>query len=583
MSVLNETLIEKQDITVEETQDLLNTYGKALVVRPTGFGKTYMLIERFAKPYIRNGKNVMYVYPLDIIHTEIMSGKKHIDEFGNTITTESKYKRDKLLEENKNIIFVSYQKLTLKLHEDSEYWHNYLIKHNIGLIILDEAHRAGSESFYNVFETIKDLVAPDNIHILGATATPDRMDDSDEKMGVSEVVFDNKRPYTYGLGEAIADGLIPDIVYMMNRYSVEAAGKEIKKRHKAKFKAEFYEDSFNVEIAKLRESTGSEKTIIAKSISDAGYNPVKEKYYKFIIFLTNKEDVINKAEEIEQWFIDGFDIIKKQYGLKKDFEIRSSYVISSDVDGELTKLEKKKTNRKLFTSTKKVESIISQDYKVDLLFTIDMINMGYHVEDITGIMMLRGTKSEIVYYQQLGRALSVGAEHKPIVMDFVNNIGEKFWFKNSAKHKDTDKSSGEYVDKSDVEKVNAIIKEKGFNNAFKQFMERFDSDINESEKALYEYLYINREMPIYLIAEHLNKPVKEVYKKLVQYEIEIDNETAEMDACIERLKYYNSKSGRNYRQIAKVLKSAAKFIYDPRAKDIQTNKSVETLFNRTNK
>lgn len=46
---------------------------------------------------------------------------------------------------------------------------------------------------------------------------------------------------------------------------------------------------------------------------------------------------------------------------------------------------------------------------------------GYHLQDIDGCIMYRGTDSHIIYYQQLGRVLSVGNDRKPIVIDMVNN------------------------------------------------------------------------------------------------------------------------------------------------------------------
>ena len=60
--------------------------------------------------------------------------------------------------------------------------------------------------------------------------------------------------------------------------------------------------------------------------------------------------------------------------------------------------------------------------KIDLIFTCDMMNMGYHVDDLTGIIMYRGTKSGTVYIQQLGRILSSGASNAGIVIDVVDNI-----------------------------------------------------------------------------------------------------------------------------------------------------------------
>lgn len=44
-----------------------------------------------------------------------------------------------------------------------------------------------------------------------------------------------------------------------------------------------------------------------------------------------------------------------------------------------------------------------------------------HIDGINAIIMLRGTQSEVVYYQQLGRVLSISGTNNPIVIDMVNN------------------------------------------------------------------------------------------------------------------------------------------------------------------
>jgi hypothetical protein len=57
-----------------------------------------------------------------------------------------------------------------------------------------------------------------------------------------------------------------------------------------------------------------------------------------------------------------------------------------------------------------------------LLFCIDMLNEGVHVEDITGVILFRPTISPIIYKQQIGRALSANKNNQPLIFDIVNNI-----------------------------------------------------------------------------------------------------------------------------------------------------------------
>ena len=589
---LHPVLLEKQKETITDVNSCLDSFGRCLMIRPTGFGKTYLLIEGFTKPFLdkHKDKNVVYVYPLDIIKTEITAGKKRIDEDGKIVVEESKYLKDgklKIKGKDKNIHFISYQELSRKFNENQDYWRIYFDEHKIGLIILDEAHRAGSSKFYEIYDNIRDLVGPDGIRILGATATPDRMDDSDEKLSVLEYVFDNKKPFDYGLGEALNDGIVPELVYMADRFTIDDQAQKIKKNAQQKFGDAFDEKSFNVELGKLKQETGDEPNTIMKAIEQAGYNPVKEKYYKFIVFFTNIDDMAEQAEDVEKWFNEAFNKrIKEKYQLKKPFTIRTSYVASNDEDGKFAELVAKRPDiRRYFNKTKYVEELIEEDLKVDLLFTVDMINMGYHVENITGIMMRRGTKSEIVYYQQLGRAISVSASHNPIVIDCVNNLGENFWFKKNAKHRDSSTDGAGTGEPRQHREIDINPEYLGSLNMFNRFMSRYDCKDNMTERLEFEFLYLDRNMPIYIIAALKKLTCREVVKLLIKYEIPIKQEDKEyqrlMDKCQDFVKAGNKEK---FKQEAYKFKfiNCKEATYDGACPYIK-NKQTYTMYDMLNK
>ena len=46
--------------------------------------------------------------------------------------------------------------------------------------------------------------------------------------------------------------------------------------------------------------------------------------------------------------------------------------------------------------------------RLKLLFCIDMLNEGVHVEGVDGVILFRPTVSPIIYKQQIGRALCAG-------------------------------------------------------------------------------------------------------------------------------------------------------------------------------
>ena len=60
--------------------------------------------------------------------------------------------------------------------------------------------------------------------------------------------------------------------------------------------------------------------------------------------------------------------------------------------------------------------------RLKLLFCIDMLNEGVHVEGIAGVILFRPTISPIVYKQQIGRALTAGGSEAPLILDVVNNF-----------------------------------------------------------------------------------------------------------------------------------------------------------------
>lgn len=60
---------------------------------------------------------------------------------------------------------------------------------------------------------------------------------------------------------------------------------------------------------------------------------------------------------------------------------------------------------------------------IKLLFSINMLNEGVHIKDISGVIMLRTTLSNIIYLQQLGRLVEAENMGKYLlVFDFVNNF-----------------------------------------------------------------------------------------------------------------------------------------------------------------
>lgn len=524
---IHPVLLEESKKTINEALDKLEKFGKVFVCRPTGFGKTYMLIQ-VAKKFklICPEKRIAYIYPLDIIPSEISIkyGKNSDDADVRSVV-------------NNDIDFISYAALTRKANENgADYWFEQF-KDKYSIILLDEVHAAGSEGFRNIYESIKELIGPDDssIKLLGVTATPNRMDDTDGN-SVLESIFDNIKVYDYGLANCIVDGIIKKLVIGTKKYNMTEIAEQLKTQMKTKAKqkgVEFDEKSFNVELSKIIKEDGTEAQIIYKYLPLAGYNLADpdSKYYKFIVFFNNISDVANKGPEVETWFDKAFnEVAKKELGLKRDFTIRSHYLTSSDTeDNEIAKVVKASENRFKYTSTKKLtKQNLKDKYIVDLILTVNMTNMGYHDDDITGIMMLRGTRSEVIYYQQLGRAISVTSEHNPLIYDFVNNVNTKFWSKKErqieiAKQVVGDANLGRGGESFDYSSLIATVE--GDYDAGEELLNRW-SDVYYSEKAKFIYLYEDRKAPIVAIAADTGKSCTYIAKKLLESNIELRPEDA---------------------------------------------------------
>lgn len=58
-----------------------------------------------------------------------------------------------------------------------------------------------------------------------------------------------------------------------------------------------------------------------------------------------------------------------------------------------------------------------------VLYCINQLNEAVHVKGIDAIVMVRPTKSPVIFQQQLGRALTSGGNRTPLVFDLCNNFG----------------------------------------------------------------------------------------------------------------------------------------------------------------
>ena len=369
------TKVEKlREETYNETLNNLNTYGKCAIIRPTGFGKTGLLVR-----IIKNKmyKRILYIYSVDEVRQAALKFYyKNYKNKQNTIP---------------NVTFMSYAKLG-RLEEDDI----KELSNQFDLIICDEYHRlGGTETMIGIRDLLK--VNP-KAHLLGATATPERMDMID----ITSLFFDDIVCSNYTLHDAIQDKIIKKPYYCFCAYGENDAQKLDKIKKDAMIKMDnldgngrkYATELLNarmIEIAKLSKM----EYVITETLKEA---KIDTTYQKYIVFCHGYNHIKEVQSKVSDWFKNVFP----------NHQITKTIITSE--------------KNKYINNKKKLYSLTTRDNAIDLFFVCEMLDEGYHGEDLTGIIMYRGTYSSVKYMQQLGRALSTGDIVSKIVFDVVDNI-----------------------------------------------------------------------------------------------------------------------------------------------------------------
>lgn len=345
----------------ENVRAMLEKRNCAAVIQPTGTGKSYIALK-----LIENTEgNVIYVAPSTLIIRQVKETIEEERKNGDISNEEyEKYKRVK---------YITYSKLMKDALENEHF----------DQIILDEFHRCGAPEWGKGVQRL--LAQNKSSKVLGLTATPLRAVDGKD---MAKELFDGNVASEMTLEEAIARGIIKAPVYVNAIYSFKNILAEL-------------EGKVNeVEDKKIREELRRKLRRAKELVGETeGFQDIINKYAskqdaKYIVFCRSIKEMHKKMVEVGEAF--------SKVGQVHLYEISSK--------------KRERLNERaleLFRSSKK---------GINLLFTVDKLNEGIHINGIDGVMMLRQTASPIVYMQQLGRALSAGNEGTPLVLDLVNNI-----------------------------------------------------------------------------------------------------------------------------------------------------------------
>lgn len=329
---------------------------RALLISATGTGKTYA--SAFALREVNPKKALFLVHREQIAKQAIRSYKK---VFGDT-------KSFGLLSGNSKEYDAELLFSTMQMMTKSETMNRFK-KDEFDVIVIDEVHRAGAESYTRILDYFKPKFW------LGMTASPDRTDGFDIYN-----LFDHNIAYEIRLQQALEENLLCPFHY-------------------------FGITDLEINGEVLNDETGLKNFSYLVCDDRVNYVLEKARYFgysgdrvKGLIFCSTKRE----GRELSAKF--------NERGLRTVF-----------LCGEDSQETREKCIERLAT-----DDIESGDY-LDYIFTVDIFNEGVDIVEVNQIIMLRPTESPIIFIQQLGRGLRKSDDKEYVViLDFIGNYKNNF-------------------------------------------------------------------------------------------------------------------------------------------------------------
>ena len=354
-------LFEHNEKAYHAAVRMMEQYGKAAIVHPTGTGKSYIAFKMIED---NPEKVVIWLFPSEyIFKTQLESLKGNVPDFP--------------LE---NVHFYTYAKLMCYAQAQLD----EIAGQKPAYIILDEFHHAGAECWGE--STVALLKLRPNAKLPGLTATDIRYFDNNRDM--AEELFDGHIANEMTLGEAVVRGILPTPKYVTTVYQYQKTLAKYQVRV-GNLRTPGIQDANQKYLDALRRALEQ-----ADGLDKVFAHHITNKSGKYIVFCANKEHMDEMVSHVPEWFA----------GVNPDVVVYQAYSDDPNTDKAFSDFKTDTSNR------------------LKLLFCIDMINEGVHVEGISGVILFRPTISPIIYKQQIGRALTVGDNTTPLILDVVNNF-----------------------------------------------------------------------------------------------------------------------------------------------------------------
>ena len=342
------------------------------IVHATGTGKSFNALQL---AYDNKDKKILYVVPSNGIIEHI----KEIIESNPNLDLERDFP---------NLEFITYQGITVMKDEE--------IKDlDSDILVLDEFHHIGAPVWGKKTDYL--IKTHPNMNVFGMTAytVRDRGTAYERDMinPDGDELFSNKVVSTYDLCDAMLDGVLPKPNYVTCYTHLSETAEELERRvNKLSKNSKDYEECSRI-LGDIKKQIHE-----AKGIADIMKEKIKPSG-KYVYFcppgaVKGVNDIETIKKEALEWF--------KQIAPEEDIVF---YTTTSDMGVE------GKKNMDAFYNDKNLEGE-KVDGKLRVMFAINQYNEGIHAPNLDGVIMGRSTSSDIIFYEQLGRALSVRGDTK---------------------------------------------------------------------------------------------------------------------------------------------------------------------------
>lgn len=348
------------------------------IVHATGTGKTYNAL---ALAYDNRDKKTLFVVPYASI----------IDHIENIIESNPNLDRKR---DFPNLVLKTYQSfVSMKREEIESLEFDYLI--------LDEFHHIGAPIWGDRIDELITTHKDANIFGMTAYTIRDRGTIYERDMASSEgnELFSDKIVSIYDLCDALIDGVLPKPIYRSAHIRLQGLAEYLEKKVYSCNAEESEKKKYieMIENIKRRITNAlSMKDVVAKNIKRDG----KYIYFCPPVISEGTNDIETIMKEALEWFK---TIIPEE-------KIVFYKTTSNDrIDG--------KKNRDAFYNDTTLEGEDAKDC-LRVMFAINQYNEGIHAPNVDGVIMGRSTSSDIVFFEQLGRALSVNGNSKDLFKEY---------------------------------------------------------------------------------------------------------------------------------------------------------------------